>query len=248
MSKEKYDAAHSFVKEHFTVIKSDDALYNYKDILLMTKKLINKDNYKGLLIDPYNSLKIDLPPNSKISTHEYHYEALSEIKLFGKIENISTYINMHAITSALREKDAKGYRKAPGKAETEGGSKSANKADEFVTIHRLVDHEDDWMWTEIHVRKVKETETGGKITPLNKPIKLRGTKGLTGFETENGFNVIKNYRQINPQTGIDYTPIIKTIDFSQSRFEQEQEINFEEPKTEPTSSKHWMEEADDMPY
>ena len=134
------------------------------------------------MIDPYNSLKTDLAGYSKLSTHDYHYEALSELKAYGQQTNFGWYINHHAVTAALRLKDAdRKYPVAPQKADTEGGGKVANKADDFLTIHRLTQHPTDWMVTEVHVRKIKDTETGGKVTSFDCPVKFEMYKGGCGF-------------------------------------------------------------------
>lgn len=180
----EYRMATEFIKDHFTLIKTDEQLYNARDIINMTKKLLKKKKYHAVLIDPYNSLKLDLI-NNKISTHEYHYESVSELKMFGKKNKVGFWINNHVITGALRNKDENGYTKAPGKADTEGGGKFSNKADEFLTIHRHLQHPTEWMITEIHVRKVKETETGGRVTPKEQPIKIILNKTMCGFTVMN---------------------------------------------------------------
>ncbi len=134
------------------------------------------------MIDPYNSLKIDLSGFSKLSTHEYHYEAMSEVKAFGQKNKFGWFVNMHAYTQAARQKDGeKKYPVAPNKADTEGGQKFPNKADDFLTVHRLVGHPSEWMITELHVRKIKETDTGGRVTPIDTPVKFEMYKGGTGF-------------------------------------------------------------------
>lgn len=186
MSDEEFAEAAVFMDKYFHVIKSDDELYNYKDILNMTKKIITSlGRVDGLLIDPYNSLKIELTDSSKLSTHEYHYEAISDMKLFGKQEKMSIYLNCHAVTNATRQKDSDGHPSAPHKADTEGGAKFANKADDFITIHRKTQSPDQWMNTELHIRKIKEVETGGRVTPLNEPVIIEMVKGLVGFQQAN---------------------------------------------------------------
>jgi hypothetical protein len=192
MTEEEYETALDYIEENFAIIISDEELYNYKDILVMTQKILTKGKYHGLLIDPYNSLKIDLGTHSKLSTHEYHYEALSEIKLFGKINELAIYVNCHAVTNALRQKDSDGMASAPQKADTEGGGKFAAKADDFLTIHRKTQHQDDWNVTEIHIRKIKETETGGRISPFDAPIKLRSVGAAVGFKFEDAISGSKN--------------------------------------------------------
>lgn len=180
----EYKVAKNFVESHFTLIKTDEQLHNYRDIINMTKKLLKRQQYNSVFIDPYNSLKIEMNNASRLSTHEFHYEAISEIKMYGKKYNIGFWINNHAVTSALRTKDDDGYTKAPGKEDTEGGGKFSNKADDFLTIHRHTQHPTEWMITEVHVRKIKETETGGRVTPKLNPLKFKMNEtgcGFTGF-------------------------------------------------------------------
>ena len=173
MNEQEYKTAKEFIEKYFILIKAEEELYNYKDIINMVKKARKKhpDLTYGM-IDPYNSLKIDLTGFSKLSTHEYHYEALSELKAYGQKNQFGWFINHHAVTAALRLKDAdKKYPVAPQKADTEGGGKVANKADDFLTIHRITQHPTDWMVTEVHVRKMKETDTGGRVTNFDNPVK-----------------------------------------------------------------------------
>ena len=58
-------------------------------------------------------------------------------------------------------------------ADVEGGGKWGNRADDVVSIHRYTQHPERWMYSDIHVVKVKETETGGRPTPLDSPISMR---------------------------------------------------------------------------
>lgn len=178
----EFKIAKSFIVKHFKFIKTEEDLFNYKDILNMTKKAMDKYKFDGGLIDPYNGLKIELTNASKLNTHEYHYEAISEIKMFGLQNDFSWFINNHAVTASLRQKDAGGFPKAPGKEDTEGGGKFSNKAAQFLTIHRITQHPKEWMVTELHVRKVKETETGGHVTPKDVPVKIAMKKGGCGFQ------------------------------------------------------------------
>lgn len=182
MNENEYNIAKAFVEKHFTLIKAQEDLYNYKDIINMVKKTLKREKYNYGMIDPYNSLKIDLSGFSKLNTHEYHYEALSEIKAFGQKNNFGWFVNHHAVTAAARTKDGeKKYVLAPNKQDTEGGQKVANKADDFLTVHRITQHPTDWMVTELHVRKIKDTETGGRPTSLEMPVKFEMYKGGCAF-------------------------------------------------------------------
>tara|TARA_R110000868_G_C10949892_1_gene767733 strand:+ start:1399 stop:3483 length:2085 start_codon:yes stop_codon:yes gene_type:complete len=198
MNDVEFKIANEFIKTHFKFIKTEEDLYNYKDILNMVKKAMKKHKFDGGLIDPYNGLKIEITPTSKLNTHEYHYEAISEIKQFGTKYDISWFINNHAVTSALRTKGTDGFQKAPNKEDTEGGGKFSNKAAQFITIHRNTQHPTEWMVTDLHIRKVKETETGGKVTPRDMPIRIVMKKTGCGFAELAGFN-----HEEKPILGID---------------------------------------------
>lgn len=174
----EFKTAKNFIEKHFKLIKAQEDLFNYKDIINLVKIALNEDSFDGGMIDPYNSLKINLSGFSKLNTHEYHYEAMSELKSFGQQNNFGWFINHHAVTSALRLKDAeRKYPVAPRKEDTEGGGKVPNKSDDFLTIHRITQHPTEWMITEIHVRKIKDTETGGRPTSMDSPVKLERYKG-----------------------------------------------------------------------
>lgn len=192
MNETEYNIAKEFVEKHFILIKAQEDLFNYKDIINMVKKARKKyPHLKYGMIDPYNSLKIDLSGFSKLSTHEYHYEALSEIKSYSQQTNFGWFVTNHAVTAALRAKDGeKKYPVAPRKEDTEGGGKFSNKADDFLTIHRITQHPTDWMITEVHVRKIKDTETGGRPTSMDMPIKFEMYKGGTGFRERMEFGGI----------------------------------------------------------
>lgn len=222
----EYRTAKEFVERHFVMIKAQEELYNYKDILNMIKKTRgNKGIFQYALIDPYNSLKTDLSGYSKLSTHDYHYEALSEIKAFGQQNQFGFFINNHAVTESLRKLDKEGYPVAPNKADTEGGGKSANKADDFITLHRKTQHPTEWMITEVHIRKIKDTETGGKPTGLNTPVKFRMNVNGCGFtEYQEGLGVDLDPIQ---QWHFGNQPIQQEINLIQTPYKNEGLENFE---------------------
>lgn len=190
LKESQYENAYNFIKSKFTIINNEQ-MYNFKDVLTITEKLKMQGNYDGLLLDPYNALKIDLADNSKLSTHEYHYEAASEMQMFAKKNDICVYLNCHVVTGAMRLKTP------PMKADTEGGGKFANKSDDFVTIHRETQDPQNWMCTQLHVRKIKEIETGGGYTPLEEPFIIKMNVNSCGFSDLNGFDPIVKWKNIN---------------------------------------------------
>lgn len=135
--------------------------------------LANKKNHDGLLVDPFNSLMTETG-----NKHQEDYDICANLRIFASNTNTNVFVNAHLVTQAARNRYPKdhiyeGHLAPPEKADTEGGQKFANRADDFWTIHRMTQHSERWSIGELHVRKVKETITGGSVTPRDKPIELR---------------------------------------------------------------------------
>jgi hypothetical protein len=161
----EYRRAFDEMNHYFKFIRND-IIYNIKELLAISAQ----SDSKCLLIDPWNSLK-----GSGGNKHEEDYEACGEIRVFCNTKKKSVYVNAHLVTEAARKKYAKdheyeGHQMPPSKSDTEGGQKFANRCDDFITIHRMTQFEARKNFTEIHVRKVKETITGGSVTPLDRPL------------------------------------------------------------------------------
>ena len=187
--------AYKWVQEHFTIINNNQ-IYSYSDIILFMEKIMRQQHVDAIFVDPYNSLRLDMK-NSSIGVHDYHYEAASEFLTFSKANDVAVWLNMHAVTEAQRRKGPDGLPVAPYAEDTEGGGKFVNRCDCFMTIHRKVqamDHDIRRM-SEIHVRKVREVETGGRPTPLEDPYCLQMNLGHTGFNNRIGKRAL--YQPIN---------------------------------------------------
>ena len=175
-----------YVNKYFKIIDSSE-LYTYKTLLETATNVKKAWEYHGFLIDPYNSLSKDHALMKGVGSHEYDYQATSEIRLFCKSNNISVWLNTHANTNALRMKHPVGHEFTghpipPLASDVEGGGKFVNRADDFWVLHRYLQHPVDWINSKIHVRKVKEVETGGRPTPIEEPIVLSSIKNNVGFE------------------------------------------------------------------
>jgi len=122
-----------------------------------------------------------------------------------KINNKAIYILAHGVTDALRKVHAQdheysGHTKPLMAADIEGGGKWVNRADDFMIIHRYTQHPTEWMFTDVHVRKVKKTRTGGKPTFLDGPVRFKYEGGL--YFTVNGKNPLQDafeYKQMEVQ-------------------------------------------------
>jgi hypothetical protein len=159
--------------------------FSYKDMLNQATFLMDADfDFDFFLIDPYNALRIDNV--NKINTHDYHYQAAQEMRIFTAATNKSIFLNCHTVTESQRVKpDANGHRPAPLDSDVEGGGKFPNTADDTMVIHRQISSklEGEKYISEIHVRKVRNQEFGGEPTPFESPVRLKFRLNRTGFDT-----------------------------------------------------------------
>lgn len=182
---------------HKEIRRAEVKLENYFTFIDNTRRyeikevtdLFLKSGADCLLIDPFNALKTEL-------TYSSNYEVLNELKLITKQSNYSIFINAHPVSATGRlsatypkEHEWNGQVRIPLKSDIEGGKAFANKADDFIIIHRLISHEQLWMFTLLEVAKIKDTDTGGKPTFYEKPLYLNYNFGK-GF-TIDGVDVIK---------------------------------------------------------
>ena len=142
------------------------------------------------MIDPHNSFA--RPPG--MNSHEHDYQTAAKLRLFARKFNTTVYMCIHAATEALRKTHKSGEYEGlpipPNAADAEGGGKWVNRADDFIVCHRYTQSASHWMFTEVHVKKVKETETGGKPTYIDEPVNFKLEYG-TAF-TCNSVNALEN--------------------------------------------------------
>ena len=185
--KKHYD----WVFNYFKFVDTEKA-YTYKDLLQLATAVKKAWDYQGFLIDPLNSLKKNIPKNS--NSYEYSYESLTDIRIFCKQYNITTWICVHAVTEALRKKHPQGHYYAnqpipPMASDSEMGGMSINRADDFLIIHRYIYHETDWIYSNLYSAKVMNQELGYKPTPIDDPVKFRSILNNVGFEID-GKNLV----------------------------------------------------------
>jgi hypothetical protein len=191
MTKAQLAEGKEFVEGHFDFIDTSKRLYTIEEFMKEVQKMPNYKEYDSLMIDPHNSF---LKPRG-VNSHEHDYEVASRLRLFAKQNETAIYLCTHASTEALRkvhpkQHDKEGLPIPPNSADAEGGGKWVNRADDFIVIHRYVQCSSTWMITEVHIKKIKETETGGKPTFLTEPVKFSLEYG-TQFLND-GVNAIGN--------------------------------------------------------
>lgn len=172
--------------------------FSYRDMLNQATYLLDADfDFDFFLIDPYNSLRID--NGNRLNTHEYHYQAAQEMRIFTTTTNKSIFLNCHTVTEAQRVKpDQNGHRPAPLDSDVEGGGKFPNTADNTIVLHRQISSAipGEKYITELHVRKVRNQEFGGEPTPFTEPIRLKFRMDRTGFDCLTISQPTQDYKQM----------------------------------------------------
>lgn len=173
--------------------------FSYKDMLNQATYLLDAGfDFDFMFIDPYNALKIDNV--NRLNVHDYHYQAIEEMRIFTMTTDKSLFLNCHTVTEAQRVKpDQNGHRPAPMDSDVEGGGKFPNKADNTIVLHRQISSmiDGEKYITEIHVRKVRNQEFGGEPTPYNKPLRYKYRIDRTGFDALESFDSkLNDYKQM----------------------------------------------------
>lgn len=182
MNDNEHNVALRFVEEHFFILSTDN-MYTHGEILEHAKVLMQYKSLKGVFIDPYNSLKMEL--TAAKNKYIYDYEAYSEMLNFTKKYNTTIFLSVHTTTGSQRERDSEGNQKMPHAADTEGGAALYNRVDNFITLHRKIKSQDEWMYTQVSIDKVRNGETGGSPTRVGNPCLIKMNKGLE-FTDANG--------------------------------------------------------------
>jgi replicative DNA helicase len=192
MTNAQVRSSYEWVNKHFIIIDNSQT-YSVHDIILFSHKLMNNEGIDGVFIDPYNGLKRDMKNAYSLGVHEYDYEAVSELLTLSNSSNIAVWLNVHAVTEAQRVKGKDGLPVPPFAEQTEGGAKFVNRADDFITLHRKIQHPDPAMrrLVEMHIRKIRETETGGSPTGFEEPLTFQANQQRDTFYFRDGSRLFK---------------------------------------------------------
>lgn len=192
MTNAQVRSSYEWVNKHFVIIDNSQT-YSVHDIILFSHKLMNNEGIDGVFIDPYNGLKRDMKNAYSLGVHEYDYEAVSELLTMSNSSNIAVWLNVHAVTEAQRVKGKDGLPVPPFAEQTEGGAKFVNRADDFITLHRKIQHPDPAMrrLVEMHIRKIRETETGGSPTGFEEPLTFQANQQRDTFYFRDGSRLFK---------------------------------------------------------
>jgi len=186
LSEHEIHCHYAFLEQFFTFV-NNEKMYKPEDLI----KIFEDSDADGCLIDPFTGLDRDM-------SWEANYRFLNDCRLFCNSTKKALYINTHPISQAGRsgavytEGDWKGHLKMPMKSEVESGKAFVNRTDNFFTVHRLTSHPTMRFYTMVSVEKIKDVETGGKITNHEEPLLFDFNRGL-GFLIS-GKDPLQTYR------------------------------------------------------
>lgn len=195
LTPEEYQHWYEWSEENFIILKIENEI-TAEELLKVAEKIHRQKPFQAFFIDPYNALALPKGKDKYFNSHEYHYEVTNRMRNFIKRTQAGIYLCAHPVTEALRAKHPSGpyagFPMPPQKADIEGGGKFANRADDFLIIHRYTGHPDEHGHTHIHVKKIKDQSTGGRPTIHDEPVKLRTIKGYFGLFDLEGKSPIHN--------------------------------------------------------
>ena len=173
MSKEDVEHWYNMLLQYAVFLKTDKP-YTWGQLRGVIEHTIERDNkIASIIVDPYNSLRVDKTQLGGLTRHDYDLEVLSELENFSKVKQYRVILIIHGTSeSARRVVKDKGspyfsYEDFPKSGDAEGGSKFKNRSHDFIVLHRIHDHPTDNNLVFIKVDKVKEKFTGGTETVID---------------------------------------------------------------------------------
>ena len=193
--------AKEFAYDHFDIFDDIPASrLRTENFIDRVDKLLDRENYFRMFIDPYNGIQhVQLP--------ESNYAFLDSLREMAKTYRLGIDISMHISTDKARNHVHKkgdtthllfehsdiapmpleNQLKIPRRNFVEGGQPIANKLDDIIVFHRYTKHRELRNYTFINVGKIKEEETGGKPT-FEYPLWFRKEPGSMYFVDSDGIN------------------------------------------------------------
>ena len=157
----------------------------YAELSSFIKDVLKPDNVVLFVPDTIDEYRIKHP---SIEESRYYYNFIAQ--------------EFQEVFPDSVKDDMEGYLQPPLKAHSEGGQSFANRADDFWVFHRHTQHPHRYLTSEWHVAKVKDTDTGGKVTFNGEPVFLDYNFGL-GF-TMSGNDPLRTKKQSDLQANTSF--------------------------------------------
>lgn len=183
-SKASYEDALKVSRDSFFII-GNQKHWTVEEILDKGRILFEQYGIDVLLIDPFSFY-------SGSGNFSDDNEVLSKMRVFAE-KYCSVIVVDHPFTGYTRiAKDDTGYLRLPTKYEISGGNAKANRCDDFISIHRIINHPDDDIrrTMQISVQKVKDKSTGGEphVEGDWSELIYESRDGFLGYWDSNGDN------------------------------------------------------------
>lgn len=196
ISKVEYDKAFKESRNNFFIINNKKH-WSIEEILNKGRILYEQYGIDVLLIDPFSFY-------TGSGNFSDTNEVLSKIRVFSE-RYCSVIIVDHPFTGFTRiGKDESGYLRLPTKYEISGGNSKANRCDDFISAHRIINHPDDDIrkTMQISVQKVKDKSTGGEphIDGEWSELIYETRDGFLGYWDSNGDNPM--YKAMMSKLGV----------------------------------------------
>lgn len=185
MSKSEYDDNFKNSRDNFFIINNKNH-WSIEEILDKGRILYEQYGIDVLLIDPFSFY-------TGSGNFSEDNEVLSKVRVFCE-KYCSVIIVDHPFTGFTRVgvDSSTGYLRIPTKYEISGGNAKANRCDDFISAHRIINHPDDDIrrTMQISVQKVKDKSTGGEphVDGSWTELIYENRNGFLGYWDENGEN------------------------------------------------------------
>jgi|SRR5688572_13252529 len=155
ISPEELVNALSWTNDHFTwILPDDEEDWTIEKILTAGTQLCMRRGIRGLVIDPWNELEAQRPPDK--SETEYISQTLKRIRVFARQRAIHVWVVVHP-QKLYRDKD--GNYPVPTLYDCAGSAHWRNKADNGIIVWRDL-NEDDSSEVDICIQKIRFRHIG----------------------------------------------------------------------------------------
>lgn len=152
MTKHEYDAAFSFIQDHFSFVHQDDGgLADLDSILDRLRVAVMRYGIRGAVIDPYNFISRE---NRNASETEWISDMLTKVKAFAMGHGIHIWFVAHP---TKLQRGADGRIPPPGGYDISGSAAWFAKADCGLTVHR---EKDEPLVAQVHIWKCRFSWVG----------------------------------------------------------------------------------------
>lgn len=152
MTQHEYEAAYSFVQDHFAFVHQDDGgLANLDSILDRLRIAVLRYGIRGAVVDPYNFISRDTRNSSET---EWISDMLTKVKAFAMGHGVHIWFVAHP---TKLQRNADGRIPVPGGYDISGSAAWFAKADCGLTVHR---EKDDPHVGQIHIWKCRFSWVG----------------------------------------------------------------------------------------